>query len=93
MLREGGITAGGDGGEAGLVIQSAAVDGGGDMIFHCRREGCGVESGRRLGGSRGEFSTRPRGSASRFQNESLCTRRCSTADEQRGCVKNLKYRF
>lgn len=52
MLREGGITAGGDRGEAGLVIQSAAVDGGGDMIFHCRRKSCGAESGTKLGGSR-----------------------------------------
>lgn len=53
MLREGGITAGGDWGEAGLVIQSAAVDGGGDMIFHRRRKSCGAESGTRLGAAAG----------------------------------------
>lgn len=34
MPREGGVTPRGDGGEGGLVIQRAAVDGGRDMIFH-----------------------------------------------------------
>lgn len=46
MPREGGITLGGDRGKASLVIQSAAVDGGRDMVFHGWSESCGLKSHR-----------------------------------------------
>jgi len=50
VLRKRGIAPGGDGGQNRLVLQSAAVDRGRDMIFHGRQKSC-REKVRETGGN------------------------------------------